>query len=257
MPLKDYSVEYHKYYSIEEIKKIRENTDKEIFVVMNKKFSNEEIDEVKEQIKTLNILKIKGIFYYDLAVLQIKKELNLDIDLVWNNTFMVTNYNTCNCFYDLGVKYGYLSNEITLNEILEINDNTNMDIIVMLLGYPVVAFSKRNLLTNSGFKNEIEVMEPVSGQKYNIRENKEGTVFKYNKIRNNAFCLKKLLDNNLPYIYLIEDDIEHDLFLEGLKITHELIESKISEEKYVKRMRELFGGDTGFLYRQTIYKVTK
>ena len=36
----------------------------------------------------------------------IVKENNIKIDLVWHQTHMVTNYNTCNFYYDNGVNYG-------------------------------------------------------------------------------------------------------------------------------------------------------
>ena len=255
LPLVDFSVDYRNYYTIEEISDIKQKTKKKIFVVINKMIENKEIDKLKNNLKRLELLDISGIFFYDLALLKLKQELDLKIDLVWNNTHMVTNYYTCNYYYDKGCKYSYLSNEVTLDEILEINSKTKAKLIFMLLGYPVVAYSKRKLVSNSGFKDEIKVKEPVSSQEYLVIEDKFGTTFKYNKVRNNASVLEQLIDNNLDYIYLIEDDIEHDKFIRGLDLTSDYINNRSKD--YVKNMRELFGGDTGFLYRKTIYRVKK
>lgn len=255
LPLTSFSVDYNNYYTVENIKEILNETDKKVFVVINKMIENDEVNKLKNVLIELNNLKIDGIFFYDLSILQLKKELNLNIDLVWNNTHMVTNYYTCNYYYDKGCKYSYLSNEITIDEIIELKKNTKSSLIFMLLGYPVVSFSKRKLLTNSNFNNELKIKEPKSLQEYKVIENEFGTTFKYNKIRNNASCLKKLIDNKIDYVYLIEDDINHDDFIEALNLTKKYI--KKQDDIYVNRMRDIFGSDTGFLYRKTIYKVTK
>ncbi|MBP3841596.1 MAG: U32 family peptidase [Bacilli bacterium] len=257
LPIKDYSVDYRNYYTLDEIKSIVNRTNKKIFVVMNKMMENSDIENIKNILIELDKINIYGIFFYDLSIIQLKKELNLNVNLVWNNTHMVTNYSACNYYYEEGCKYSYLSNEITLDDILLMNKNSKSSLIFMLLGYPVASFSKRKLVSNSNFKDSIIISEDVSKQKYIVFEDKNGTTFKYNKIRNNSICLKELLNNNFPFIYLIEDDIDHDKFIDGLNLTSDFINNTIDNNKYVSSMKELFGSDTGFLYRKTIYKVTK
>ena len=257
LPLLDFSVDYRNYYTLEDIISIRKRTNKKIFVVMNKMVENDEVESVKNKLLELDKIGIEGIFFYDLAILELKKELGIKTDLVWNNTHMVTNYYTCNYYYSEEVKYAYLSNEITFDDIVTIKNKSKSSLIFMLLGYPVVSFSKRKLVSNSGFKDSIIINEEKSKQKYMVFEDKNGTTFKYNKIRNNSICLKELINNNLDYVYLIEDDIDHDKFVNGLNLTSEFINKKIEEKDYVTNMKNLFGGDTGFLYRKTIYKVTK
>ena len=255
LPLKDFSVDYRNYYSIDDIKSIKENTNKKIFIVMNKMIQNDEIKKLEDTLKIIDSLNIDGVFFYDLCFLELKEELKLKVNFVWNNTHMVTNYFTCNYYYDKGCNYAYLSNELTLDEILEINKKSNTKNIVMLLGYPVASFSRRKLVTNSKYSKEVKIKEPVSSQEYIVFENEFGTTFKYNKIRNNARVLDDFINNNIDYILMIEDDIDHGKFIEGLELTKEYIENK--NDYYVSRMRELFGSDTGFLYRKTIYKVKK
>ena len=41
---------------------------------------------------------------------------------------MVTNYNTCNYYYDKGVNFAYISNEITLEEMIEIKKNNGENV---------------------------------------------------------------------------------------------------------------------------------
>ena len=255
LPLVNFSVDYKKPYTLNEIISIKHSTKKKIFIVINKMIENSELKDLEDMLLEIEKIDIDGIFFYDLSIITLKQKLNLKTSLVWNNTHMVTNYYTINYYNALGCKYAYLSNEITLNEILDITKNSKSELIFMLLGYPTVAFSKRKLVSNSSYKDEIKVKEPISNQQYIITESEFGTTFKYNKIRNNASILNKLIDSKLKYIYLIEDDINHDDFIKGLNLTKDYIQN--NSKDYVSNMRNIFGGDTGFLYRKTVYKVKK
>ena len=104
LALKDYSVGSREYYSIDEIRDICSKYKGEIFVKLNKNLFNDDIDEVKNILMELDNLKINGVFFYDLAVLELKRELNLELDLVWNQTHMVNNYKTCDYYNSRGVK---------------------------------------------------------------------------------------------------------------------------------------------------------
>ena len=147
--LKNFSSGLSCTLSLEEIERIKTKyPTQEIFVAINKMIYDEELDQLKAALIKLDQLKITGVFFYDLAVLALKQELGLQVDLVWNNTHMVTNANTCNYYVKQGVKYGLLSSEITLDEMVEINNKTTMQCMVLLVGYPIVALSKRSLLSN-------------------------------------------------------------------------------------------------------------
>ena len=149
LPLKNYSVEYHTYFNLEEIKKIRQQYKEiDLFISMNKNIMNEELDDLKNILLELEKLSIKGVFFYDSSIIKLKKDLNLKLDLVWNQTHMVTNYQTCDYYHKMGVKYALLSKEITKEEILEIVSKSKINPIVELISKPSIAFSKRKLVSN-------------------------------------------------------------------------------------------------------------
>ena len=77
-----------------------------------------------------------------------KHELNLKLDLVWDQTHMVNNYKTCDFYYDMGVKYALLSKEITLDEIKEIVNKSKINCMVEVVSLPSIAYSRRKLLTS-------------------------------------------------------------------------------------------------------------
>ena len=146
--LKDYSINYLGL-TIEEIKYIVDKyKDVDIFISINKTIFNGELEDLEKKMIELNSISIKGVLFYDLGVLSLYNKHKFNYSLGWHQTHMVTNYNTCNYYYDKGVEYGVLSSEITKDEMIEIKNNTKMKLFTFIIGYPIMAHSKRRLLTN-------------------------------------------------------------------------------------------------------------
>ena len=252
LPLENFSVDYFKYYSISDIKEYRKNTDKLLYVVINKMIFNNELDNLLNVLKKLENIKVDGVFFYDLAILNLVKKNKININLIYNGTHMVTNNDTINLYYDLGVKGAYLSNEITKDEVLNIRSNTKSDLFILLLGNPVVAMSRRNLLT-SYFDNKnkskseiITIKEPKSGQEFLVKEDNNGTTFFYNRRLNLSNVYKELVDSGINYGIIEQGDYSSDEY-------KELINAFVNFNK--KKIDDLAGHNRGFLYRETIYKV--
>jgi len=258
LPLKDYSVESVYYYTLEEIKNICNTYTGEIFIKLNRNFFNDEIDSLKEMLIELDKLNITGVFFYDLAVLELKKELKLKLDLVWNQTHMVNNYRTCDYYYSNGVKYALLGKEITLEEIIEIINQSKITSIVEVISKPSVAFSKRKLVTNyykdlnKEGSNELHLKEKVSNEYYDVIEDKYGTCFYLDKITNGTSIIKELYNNNCQYIIFREYGIDN--FNELVDDTIEYIKGECNNTDYVDKYKKL-GDSTNFFFKKTIYKV--
>lgn len=267
LPLKDFSVEYSKYYSLDEIKKVREKYPKiELFISINKNIMNEEIYYLKYILIKLDNLNIKGIFFYDSALIRLKKKLKLNISLVWAQTHMVTNYNSCNYYYDNGVEYAMLSKELRLDEVKEIISKARTKSIIELITKPSIAFSKRQLVTNyytnvnEEVKDEVVVNEKISDTDLIVRENEDGSTFIKNSILNGFSILNELMDTNLSYILIKEDYIDHDLFIKIItNLVYYLNNYKemdtLEKDEFIKNQEDLLGNDTGFFFRKMIYKV--
>ena len=260
LSLKDYSIGSNVYYDLDEIKEIVKTTNKEIFINMNNNIMNNEIEELKTILKELDKLNIKGIFFYDIAILQLKRELKLNIDLIWNQTHMVNNYKTCDYYYSKGVKYALLGKEITLEEILEIINKSKITSMVEVVSIPNIAFSKRLLLTNyykdlgKDIKYELDIEEKVTKDKYLVKEEDKGTSFFQEKIINGTSIIKELYDNNCEYIIMREKNIPD--FKELIIDTKEYIDNKCKDKNYVEKYKKL-GDNTNFFFKKTIYKVKK
>ncbi len=258
LALEDYAVESVCYFTIEEIESIKNTFNGEVFVKVNRNFFNEDIDGLKDMLTKLDNIGVNGVFFYDLAVLQIKKELNLNIDLVWNQTHMVNNYRTCDYYYSRGVKYALLGKEITLEEIIEIINKSKITSMVEVVSIPSVAFSKRKLVSNyysdlgkSGGL-ELLVKEKVTGDFYKVIEDNYGTCFFLNKITNGTSIISDLYKNNCPYIIFREYGIDN--FDELVKDTYDYINGGCSDKNYISKYSKL-GDSTNFFFKKTIYKV--
>jgi hypothetical protein len=260
LPLKDYSVESMIYFDLDEIRDITKKYKGEVFVKINSNLFNKDIPNITNILIELDKMNITGIFFYDLAILELKRELNLKTDLIWNQTHMVNNYKTCDYYYSRGCKYALLGKEITLEEISEIVLKSKITCMVEVVGKPSVAFSRRKLITNyykdlgeeSG--SSLIVTEKVTNTKYLLLEDKNGTSFFLDIITNGTGIIKDLYDINTPYIIFRESGIDN--FLELLIDTKKYISSGCCDNSYVDKYKRL-GDSTNFFFKKTIYKVKK
>lgn len=260
LPLKGYAVQSKNYFSLEEIKTIKNtHPTKEIFIVVNKNFFNKDIESLKETLLEIDKIAPTGIFFYDLAVLKLKYELSLKTDLVWSQTYMVNNYKTCNYYYSKNVKYALLSKEITLEEIIEILKKSKITPMVEVVGLPSVAFSKRHLLTNyytdmhKTPSKELRIKEKTTTAEYEVLEDENGTNFFLNTPTNATSVIKDLFKENAPYIIMREYGLSPTFFNELLKDTKTYLLGLCQDEEYISKYATF--GSPNFFFKKTIYKV--
>lgn len=252
LPIKDLSINYN--YYIEDLDIINELNGKDIFISLNKNMHNKDLSKLKDTLLKLENYDIKGIIYYDISVVNYKKELGLKNDIVWNQEHMVTNYSTINYWYNEGSKYAYLSSEITKNEILDIKKNTKAKLMMNIFGYVPIFTSKRNLVSNYLDTFDKEKVSKIyymykEGIKYPIIEEGKGTTAFSGHILNG---IKEYFDLDLDY-YVINsfmiDDIE-----KVVDIISQI--NKDNLEKCYLELNKIIGNtDDGFLHKETIYKV--
>ena len=224
---------------------------KELFINLNKNMSNIDIDYLKDVMDILNNYNIKGIFYYDVGVLNIYNNGKYNYDLVWASEHATTNYNTINYWYNLGVNYSLISSDITVKETIEISKNSNSKLIVPVFGYQSMFNSKRHIVKNylDYFKlindSNIYYMEK-EGKIYPIIDNYEGTEVYTNYILNGIDEIDNL---NVDYVLLNSFNIDTNKFIEVLKLIR---------NKNYKQINEMFSNtSSGFLYKETIARVKK
>lgn len=252
LPIKNLSINYS--YYIDDLDIINQLKDKDIFISLNKNMHNKDLNRLKEVLLKLENYPIKGILYYDISIVEYKKELNLKNDLVWNQEHLVNNYRTINYWYNEGVNYAYLSSEITVNEISEIKENTKTKLMMNIFGYIPMFTSKRKLISNyletfnKDMKSDIYYMEKEN-IKYPLIQNNNGTTTYSGYVLNG---IKEYYNLDLDY-YVINSFLI-DKMEKVIDIFNHINESNL--EKSYQEINEIIENtDTGFLHKETIYKV--
>jgi putative protease len=170
---------------------------------------------------------------------------------------MVTNYNTCNYYYDKGCEYGVISSEITLDEINEIRMNTKMKLFLNVLGYQIMGYSRRHLLDNYFKSTDMKrdnntYIIKNNNEDYIIQEEENGNALYFGKPLNGSVIVNQV---DVDYLILNDNNFDKDKFIKTLKLYKELMDTK--DENIIKEIDDLVGDNRGFFFTKTIYKVKK
>lgn len=232
VPLKDLSINYPNTFTLKQIEKLKE-LGKEIYIFINKNIENSELEKLEKVLKEIEKININGIIFYDIALVELKEELKLKTDLVWHQEHLTTNYGTVNYWYDKGVKYAYLSSELTKREIDEIKEKSKAKIFVNAFGYIPMFTSKRHILDN--YEQTFDIKEKgkeihKEGKSYKIIDTKEGTTV------------------YADYILNVKEKINADYIIYNSSfLNDDLIELLKGNNTYKE--------ENGFMHKETIYKV--
>lgn len=257
--LKNMCVNMPDSFEMDEIKDINnlcKEQGKELFVAINKNMHTNDLDMLKDILSKIDDLSLNGIFYYDISVVQYKKELDFKTPLVWSQEHLTTNYATMNYWNSKGIKYAYVSSEITLDEIEVITKESAMNLIVPIFGYLPMFVSKRNLVNN--YKEYFNLKDDSinyelekEDRTYPIDNNNLGTVVYSSSILNGLEELERLEKLNVSYVTLNSYRIPCSKFIQVV----ELFSNRDYKNNIIDDMFP--NTDKGFLYKETIYRVKK
>lgn len=171
-PVKGYSVGFKKTYELADIKE-------EAFLYINRNLTNEDINNLKKSIIKLPT-NIKGIVFEDLGLINVLKDTNLI--KIYDSRHLNCSYLSVNAILNF-VDSVILSTDVTEPEMKVIIKNTSKKISLYTFGLNRIMYSRRTLLTNYAKeynldkKEEKDVLEKVTNQKFKVVENEYGTVF--------------------------------------------------------------------------------
>ena len=233
---------------VDDIKNI--NTNKELYVFINKPIHNNELDSIKNILISLSKMNISGVLFEDISIYKINKDLNLNLNLIWASNHLPTNTYSCNYWNKKGCSGALLSTELMVSDFIDIKKNTNMNIFVYLYGYIPIFESSRTLITNylkhinkECNSNKYFMYEKERDRYYPIYE-EYGNTFITEDILNGINVVNKLKD--IDYIILNSLMHEEDTFNKVVDEYIEALDGKIFNKK------DVF---TGFLFKESIFKV--
>lgn len=189
LPLENFSVGFDTYFSVDEINELSSRYN--IYITINKFLHKSDIENIKKVI--LKLEHIKGYFIEDLGLANVIQKDKIII----NQSHIITNIDSVNYFYELGMKSIVISNELTIEEIKEILNNTKSNCYYNLVGRNVLMYSRRKLLSSffenykiKKLKNSYLITEKVTHKEMIIKEEETCSLI-FDK---NIFSANKYLD---------------------------------------------------------------
>lgn len=226
LPVENMSIGFSTYFTLDEINDL--SKDYEIYLMINKFFHSGEIDKTIDTLKSIN--NIKGMFIEDLGLLNNLKDKNV---ILYQNHLNM-NYEAINYYNELGIKNIIISNELTIDEIIDIRKNTNSKLYYFMISKNILMYTRRNLLTNyykyfnKENKDSAKIVESVSRIPLDVLECDYGTTILNNKIFSGYNKYDELIDNIDYFIYnfTLLNNTEIDIILKNIdnKNINELIE---------------------------------
>ncbi|MGE7981118.1 peptidase U32 family protein [Solibacillus sp. NPDC093137] len=264
---------------VEEATKLIHAAGKKVYVAVNALFHNDRLDALDEYLVQMQRIGVDALLFGDPAVIIAVRENNVTIPLHWNPETTATNFFQVNYWGERGSKRAVLARELSVDEVLEIKQNTKHEIEVQVHGMTCMFQSKRALLGNY-FLYRDEAMEIE-----NRKENKN--MFLHDKERKNKYPIYE--DMNGTHIFSPNDmciiEELNELFEAGIdsfkidgvlqtfdytvtvtELYRQAIDTYFDqgEDAYDDIKSELFEQieaiqpalrplDTGFIYKETVY----
>ena len=247
--------------SMDELSSLMAKTDKDIYVSLNKNMHNQDLPKLESILIQCEQLGVAGVFYSDVAVLQIARRLSLDMPLVWSAEHLVTNLFTIQYWEQFNIAAAFLANELTLEEMLEIKENVSVPVIVQCFGYLPMYVSKRMAIKN--YLNYFKLQTASSrfylykeGKKHPIVERPIGTEIYSDYILNAIAEYLVYKEKKIDYVLLSGFGIKREEFLRVIKLFKTV--NKRNVKKYKEEIDMMFSNSSvGSLHTETIYQVKK
>ncbi len=235
---------------------------KELFIVCNQMFNDDQLELLKKFIESLPIQEFDGVVVADLGAYQMISSLGYSNKVIYNPETLLANVYDFNFLADEKIQGVYIAKEITLEDITFIARQKKYKMFMVGHGHLNMFYSKRQLIDNFMQFNEMDhlyherqnlkiIEENRLNEGYPILEDTAGT----HVFRSHVFSALSHLDDikNLVDYLIIDTIFKDDLYAHSVipmyhlnQIDHEII--KAIQEKY----RESW--DDGFFFKKTIYK---
>lgn len=198
-----------KNFSIEDIKegvKYAHERGKRVYVTLNIVPHNEDLDGIEDFVLDLYYAGVDAVIVSDPGMFSIIKRSAPNLPIHISTQASVTNYETINFWYELGVRRVVLARELSLEEIKELRKNIpeDMELEAFVHGAMCMSYSGRCLISNymtgrdanrgdcsHACRYKYHLMEETRpGQFFPVFEDEQGTFIMNSK----DLCMIKYLD---------------------------------------------------------------
>lgn len=266
-------------FSKEDVKKAIElahSKNKKVYVAMNGLFHNDKMDEIEQYLKFVHEAGADAVLFGDPAIIMAKKSLGIDIPLHWDPHTLATNWYTCNYWGKKGAKRAVLSKELSMDEIIEIKENAEVEVEVQIHGMTCMFQSRRPLVHNyfeyQGKKLKVEeekeklyLFDPDRDNYYPVFEDSNGTHI----MSPNDMCiideLQELVVAGIDCFKIDGILKSPEYLIEVTKLYRKAIDLCVTDvdeyediaDELLERIEEIQPEsrplDTGFFFKETVY----
>lgn len=259
-------------FSVDDINKLQEVTNKPIIVNINKLFHNHQLPQLEQYLIDLDNIGIEYIYVADLGILNIIKEHNLKLKVIYNTETTITNHYFSQLSDWLGISGIEVAKEINLKEIKAICDHKQGLVSMSGHGHIYMYQSLRPLISNYqnyqqqsfDLNEEFYLYDSERDVHYPIIENEQGTHILASSDLCTIHKLHDLADLNLEYVKLDSFLYKNSDFKQILSLYVEAYELLINDscqyqqiaKTYLEKVEAICPYkkfQTGFLYKRTVY----
>lgn len=148
---KTFSYRYDESFCINKIKKVKsfcKKNNKKVYVLVNKIFKDDDLDELKTFLEKLKEIDVDGIYFTDFAVFMICKELKIQHKCVfYHETFLRNSFDIVT-YHKLGINKLVCSKDMNLLDINNLPKSLKDNLGIICFGYIPLYESQRKILDN-------------------------------------------------------------------------------------------------------------
>ncbi len=144
---------------------------KKVYVTINIFAWDDRYEEIKEQAKILNELKVDGIIVADGGVLEILNEYAPDVDKHISTQANIVSYHTSKFWYNNGAKRVILARELSKNQIKELIENKPEDLETEMFVHGAICF---------GYSGRCFLSDFLAGRSANLGDCAQSCRWAYN-----------------------------------------------------------------------------
>ena len=133
---------------LEEATRYTHNLGKKIYVAVNIFCHNNDISDLSEYAKYLELIGVDGVIVSDIGALSIVKEVAPNLPVHISTQANTTNASAVKAWKNLGAVRVVPARELSLNEIIEIKKNCDIEIETFIHGAMCISYSGRCLMSN-------------------------------------------------------------------------------------------------------------
>lgn len=209
----------------------------------------------------ITVINPDGIYFSDLAVVDVAKRYGLDNRLIYDPVTLMTNFRDIGFYLDKGIDV-CLARELTLEEITEIIKKYPYKLDMQVFGHLRMSYSKRKFLTNYFNeinkeidyldKDNISLVEESRNYKLPVKETKYGTniytdyvLLMYEEfVYLRSLCKRVIVDNEF-----ISNDVLFDVLRDFRRLNEN--NAEFLKESLIQRYPD-YSFATGYLYQKTV-----